>query len=466
MFLAMADADRVQDYIFHPPKLKLIRGASRLQAEAVDELARTIEGPNRRVSAAGGVVIAALESEARVRAFQRDAERIWSRLMGAASVTSAAVPYTGAFERALEAVQDAIEVKKRSNSKLAFNVGGPLWVQCEHCGESEATRTRKYEGAELAVCRSCHLKGRRNQQLRRADLDRPRDFEQLGRLADPSNYMGVVFIDIDQMGRYFKKHAYDRREELFQQASEGLEGAMQTAHATAAASIPFAIDPKDRRRNPKPIAPYEKLYGGGDDLMVVTAGQHSFEYLIRFTEAFDQAAAWSKYRKPTLSAGVVIAHSHFPIAEFAGLARKLARSAKRIEGEHSIHFKVWSSPTLDSAKSGVVHGSSVLPDEARTANPYTVTAFKQLIADIGVLKSPKPPETAAPKSKINSLYKMAWSGPMAADLEYLNLLTRLERPHADAVKRAIGGASLWDIQNGAYRTRAADLVEAWEFVNV
>lgn len=67
--LAIADADRIHDYVFGPRALKLIRGASALQTElnktVLPGIAAAWQG--KCISAAGGTVLAKFPGEEQAR---------------------------------------------------------------------------------------------------------------------------------------------------------------------------------------------------------------------------------------------------------------------------------------------------------------------------------------------------------------------------------------------------------------
>ncbi len=443
-FLAIADADRVQEYVFVPSELKMIRGASRLHVNLIETLGAGIRPPNRRISANGGVVLGAFATELEAAAFCRTAERKFADETASASVTTAYNAYpAGTFGKSRKRLLEQLEINKRSRASSAANCGNPLLVTCEKCGLREAC-TGGRDGEVL--CKSCSIK--------RSESDRnvfaqpgstpAESFEKIGEASSPENYLAIVYIDIDKLGRYLDDYmkSADASEEMCGKLSGCIDKAVRDSVMEAA--LPFAKST---------LLTHEVLLMGGDDAVIALPASGAVSFLLRFEEEFVKPERWGGFKIPIFSAAMVMAHSHFPISEFLRIAKRMLRSAKEVQKENSVYFSVISGPGEDSELAG--------GGLARTAKPYPIRAFEHLANGIQELKQGK-----VPTSKIKALYGLAWETPLQGDLEYLYLLTRLSDEHRGILlKPELLGHQLWSTGSNGRFTRACDIVELWEFVH-
>ena len=164
-YLAIADADRVQEYVFTPPALQYVRGASELQKDAIEEI--KYHAGAGIVYANGGVALAEFGDEERARAFCARATEIFREKTDTAGVTTAIAAYEGdEFQSGWKRVRDAVENRKRQRNWV--RPLGPHWLQvaCERCGERAAETDMDEHGTRRIVCRTCKLKYARGGQQR------------------------------------------------------------------------------------------------------------------------------------------------------------------------------------------------------------------------------------------------------------------------------------------------------------
>jgi hypothetical protein len=444
-YYAISDADRIHDYVFSASQLKLIRGASVIQLQVnrqVRSAARTARGQPLRSS--GGTVVAVFESPGDADEFCKRAKDLYREYTHIATATTAVVQAaSGGFGTTLDLLFSELENGKNIKSGPRFSGSMPFWVVCESCGLLPASAWDRSEpSAPRRVCSACHVKEVRGRSRRR-----PRNFEWLGEQAKPENYIGIIYIDLDRLGRYVRKNAGDGCAS-YRLLSADIDRAVRRSVRSACRSIPPVVDPQSGRKTDC----YEVLIAGGDDAIVAVPAQHAFKFLLEFERAFNWQpfrVEGSKVARPSFSAGIVLAHSHFPIAEFIRLAEDLLRSAKNIEciGEKcdSVDYAVITASMTQSLKRSRITG--------RTAKPYTLKDMKDLLDAASALKR------CAPSSKIRALYQVAHESEMQAELDYLNILWRLEAEPRRTLIEQIGD-QLW--KDG--RTKAADLAELWELV--
>src|ERR1022692_5096929 len=136
-FLAIADADKVHDYVFSPHELKLIKGGSFLQYELntetiPQELRKSGASPDACISANGGTVVAKFPTRDQAEEFCRAAETLYRRHTAAATVSTAVARYPeNEWEQAKRELDDRLEQDKHSRRKRQFNGASPLWTTCQ-----------------------------------------------------------------------------------------------------------------------------------------------------------------------------------------------------------------------------------------------------------------------------------------------------------------------------------------------
>jgi hypothetical protein len=462
-YLAIADADRVQEYIFVPGRLKMIRGASALHKKLVGGLGDRLIPGDRTISSSGGVTLVSLSTAASAEQFCRQAEeRFWNETHGA-TVTTAWIGYDEGlsdtekddnFVKARTKLLAKLEREKRSRRTAAFRAGNSFWVSCQECGLHPAHKFNPQQ-PEGYLCRSCLDK---LEYLWTTPPESHETFEELGSESVPGNYLAIVYIDIDRLGKYLDDNT--RSEEACKDLSGRIDSAMQEAAKEAQKKANRREEARRAAGGKPPGANIAiELLVGGDDAVVAIAAHHAAQFVLDFEKEFIRAGVgengtptnrWVPYPEPYFSAAIVTAHSHFPFSEHLRLCKQLLRVAKERADENSAYWAVLTESMAERET-----GASL----ARTGNPYSLSEFARMIAGIRDLKS-----AGAPRNKIAALYPISWQGKMQAELDYLYLLTRLER-EPRRLLCDLAGASLWKSDTRGEYTRAADIAEMWEFVD-
>ena len=102
----MADADRIQDYVFGTQELRLICGASSIQIRCTTELAAITRRMGAKVLRHDGGTVVALLPEGCVGQFKSAANDIYRRLTHSATVTVATVRHgSRGFKRSYKELQ-------------------------------------------------------------------------------------------------------------------------------------------------------------------------------------------------------------------------------------------------------------------------------------------------------------------------------------------------------------------------
>jgi hypothetical protein len=457
-YLAIADADRIHEYVFTPHELKLIRGGSAVQSQLnTDELVKLVPGPaDNVISANGGTVLAKFGNRGLAEEFCCKAAETFRERTDIATVTTAYTEYPpGEFRQAWLKVRGLLELQKQTRSAPLANGGGPYWKSCEACGEHPAEKRAQ----DRLICPACWI---HRENAERVEKDQrgyafAGEFEQLGALADPENYLAVVYIDLDRLGEYLNKHIWT--EEDCRILSKAIDGSVCDAADEACAALPIPDSEEE-------YLLYVPLLQGGDDAIIAFAADAAIPFLEefgqwyprKFKEILDKERFSRTIDPPPFSAGVAIAHSHFPISEFVRIAEDLLVLAKRRKDENAVDFAVLTASMVEGTGRGPQ--SKRGDGYYRTRQPYSLAEFKGLCDNIRELK-----KAVVPSSQIKSLYRTTYEYWVQAEFEYLNLLSRLSEAHRALLLQAVG-QRLFELQNdGRWTTRAADLVELWEFVH-
>ena len=455
-FLAIVDADKIHDYVFSPHELKLIKGGSFLQYELntetlPKEACKIGASPDPCISANGGTVVAKFPTRDRAEGFCRAAETLYWKRTAAATVSTAVARYpANEWEQAKSELDDLLERNKHSRRKRQFNGASPLWTTCQACGLYPAAHAYYTPSDKRWICQACQLRKKRSDQKPPGWLHTLKffdTFEEIGREASPENYLAILYIDLDRLGRHMGKEGTtaDRWRDLSKDVDDAV-----SASVRAGCNALREVD-----------APAQVLLAGGDDAIVALPADQVFRFVKGYKEGFEkQRFLDGQVKPPTYSMGVAVANSHYPIFEFRRLAEELMRSAKRIEGENAIDFEVLTASMTDGITDHRERVAQRTLGPRRTAKPYTIDGFLGLEKTVGKLKA-----EGVPSSKVKSLYRMVYQGKYQADLDYLYLLSRLEATPRGALVEAVG-QQLWRPgPKGSETTLAADLVEIWDFVH-
>lgn len=145
--LVIVDADRIHDYVFSPHRLRLIRGASALQAELneTDLPRRLREVGGRKIYAGGGTLMARFDDLESAQKFATWAQREY-------------------FERTRIATATAVAVEEKPEFRDTIKTG----VRRARTKEDRAGRTRVQR--RESICES--VRGMRNASRGRADRSR------------------------------------------------------------------------------------------------------------------------------------------------------------------------------------------------------------------------------------------------------------------------------------------------------
>jgi hypothetical protein len=452
-YLAIADADKIHDYVFGPRLLKLIRGGSALQSDLNQDILPKLASDcgGKVISKAGGTVIARFARPELASQFCTSAEARFASETKIATVTTAVTPYDeNHFRHDLLRAQQKLELAKQAREEYFFDGGRPFWAHCEYCGQHPAAERLEGKG----LCRACRSRLNNSDRSRYypPDVLPAENLEAIGAIAEPKGYLAVIYLDFDQMGKTLAEIA--TTEQRYSKFSFGMEYALTDAiRSSCERLLPSAGN-----------ARYEILLMGGDDAVLALPAHCGLQFVLDFAEVFRAKFTEntdSAFVVPKFSAGILFSHQSFPISEYLRHAEELMRLAKSVAGVNSVDFEILSgamSRGIVRERQRVSRKPSETDEElARTMRPYTLEGMTNLLANVREVRK------KVPSSKLNALYRFVFQNQHQAQFEYDSMLLKLNEPAANALRAAVG-PELWQRrQNGTLGTAVTELVELQEF---
>jgi len=489
-YLVSFDTDRIKDYVFATDKLREIRGASTLlnTLNHPDYMKRII-GPicpdHKEVFFAGGSGAILVPTEEKAKGVIRAVEEAYRQETFTASITGACLPLAPALEtkdfgQRMEVAGLRLREEKDKKARRTAVMIEPYTQPCMACERYPATRVSPVD--QQPVCDSCHAKREAARRITDKGNSRPpEDLNQLGSLSHPPDYIGFIYADGNQMGELLSQM---RALADYRKLATGLD---RLIHSSVGESL---------RKHPARgdnVLPYEQLLVGGDDLMLVTAGDLALEVALDIAARFEQGSRdvldsvnQPEGKKLTLGVGVVLAHASFPIAAFQRLASQLLKSAKRRCASENyatsaIDFMVvtaaGSSDVSALREEALTQKAFVFPHGDRevriTQRPYTTKQASNLLGHARAFKQAK-----FPRSQLQFLYEGLFHSQVEAVYRWGKVAGRVKDDHRKLMDNfysefgdAATGFPPWrrdiDMINNTdvFTSALGDLVEIYPFVS-
>ncbi|MEU1591766.1 hypothetical protein ABZ468_02625 [Streptomyces sp. NPDC005708] len=366
-------AIRIQSYLTRTPGLRGHRAASDSLARAtapgaVKEVVGHLAEVNTEAGEADGVVslcftpVPGEDLEAQVGRLQ---DRVFARLRTALpgaefhSVWGQGEYYLNAYDKEIHPKTEAGDVRYDLPATAEF----PLAVPCAMCHTDPAATWETVIGKRQRLCPDCSM---RNVPRSRSAGDRlspegrlaeslpvthaaPEDFAALaalGHARSGRNHLATVAIDGNAFGEFFKALAKEGSEDAQMRdwkktISQSLSAATRDALTEATVNLPLTIE-----RDQVVVVPHVV---GGDDVLVSLPADQAWEFTLAFLREFGQAVHGETagilevlnrrraqraqeepaLEAPTASAGIVFAHSSYPLNLLVELAGQRLGEAKR-----------------------------------------------------------------------------------------------------------------------------------------
>ncbi len=409
-YLVSFDTDHIKEYLFATNRLKEIRGASALLAW-LDERRRKFllqrYGKDDLIYSAGGGASVLLESSVQADQLIAEVERDFRRHTHSAAITGAWLQPCELFSHEqirkdekkfgarMKLAAGKLNMRKIQKAELHALPVQPYFRLCNACGQHPATKRSRYDSTEL-LCRSCERKrfwGERGrlrffqrfaiyiekERHETAWNDRfiPSDLGDIGDLSLPKGYVGYLTLDGNNIGKQLESLVKKEQCRFFSE-----ELAKLTKEITFDALY-------EHTRHHTGTVPFEIVLIGGDDIKLFTAADIAVPVAEYILQEFEKRSEKILNKKCTMSAGVVLCHSNFPIPALVDIGEELLKNAKRHCAEHkyaqsAIDYEVITSSAadLDIARAHVPHNK-----------PYTLSKIKQLLDFARRLRDQQIPQT-------------------------------------------------------------------------
>ena len=505
--LVSFDTDRIKEYIFATNKLKEIRGASAILDELNrrDMVEKSQNFNAEKIYANGGsgmFTVPKTSAEALIRAVERE----YHLKTHTGSITSAVIDLPDDFTNQddvkpyLRRLSYRLRLKKDGKSLNQPLVTHPFLRNCDSCGEQYASQSITDPEPEL-ICGSCKNKRDKNNEIRSdieavisgktkknveyklwyrllhdlketgykiANKSRPEDFNNLGEMSNPKNYMGLIYADGDSMGKELDH--LDHLDKV-KQFSERVDSAIYQAVREAICEY-LTLDEE--------YFPFDILMLGGDDLVMVTTAHKAIEVSMKIAEKFSDLTKTDLGKPLTLSVGVAIAHTKFPFFSLLKLAEQALKFAKMEAAKRNrqgqeeakeglINFAVESnSNSLDFDE----YYKEILSNEDqnlyRTLRPYSLTDLRYIVETIRYLKGKN-----FSRGKLKGLQDAIFQSRNQSLLEGLAFLRHIQGENLK--KKFMGFPTYfttnqqtssfpWFKEGDDYYTPFLDLIELYDFI--
>ena len=250
---------------------------------------------------------------------------------------------------------------------LAQPLEAPYIRTCSSCGLLPAYTFQTLEDEWL--CRSCENKRVAFKELRVAsqsgkfypfakflaaarqvnattwqgDLAEPEELDDLAVFSHPSNYMGLIYADVNRLGQLFRAKLSDPEEQvpvLSQIVEQSMRNALARAVQDDTQLHPQPHPDSEQRAQGKRMVPFLIIIMGGDDLTLIVPAHTAVPLANRLCRYFsEEIQQLSLAESPvheldlSMSAGIVLVGHTYPLWMAFQMTKELARSAKRLSAQ-------------------------------------------------------------------------------------------------------------------------------------
>lgn len=486
-WLVSFDTDRIKNYLFATNRLKEIRGASSLLSDLDTQREKWIkeEVPEAKVVySTGGGSVAIVSDEIQANQLIAELSRRFQACTITATITGVSISThicQENFGHRMNKAAELLQHTKESKAELINLPVEPYFRLCQSCGLHPVIGLAKDDSNEW-LCSSCTVK--RNEGDNRSALFEeyrlyvqqqnesepesligtlPGDLDAIGEKAYPPNYIGFVSLDGNHMGDLF---GMVKTMEDYQNLSKEIQHLV--INRTFAALMKYGCSRKG-------IAPFEIVFIGGDDVLIITAADIALEVALSITKDFEEMSPLilervglaQEKKKLTMAGGVVLAHAGFPISAMNKLSEELQKSAKKHCAKQN-----YSTGSIDFV---VVSSSDANLSEMRAAiphwRPYFLDDLTQLLEYIRLFK-----DADFPASQLHAMYTALLAGELNAQMASIatmgHFVKNSDKTRYDLLRSFFkyfgvafdGQLPPWTEKDGRKVSALADLVELYPFI--
>ena len=407
-YLLAAEADKIQDFIFHSARLREVAGGSMLLARFCSKVKEGLlskeENRPEIVISEGGSFRLVFDNEEDALAFGKELAEVYRLAAGGHLSVAKPVSYEEEKDEFLQKNKEAgekLREAKRRRQGWQNTEQFPFLAYCSSCGSGLAKEYASYHDNERPayLCASCLAKsserhfqkgedfwGRFASAIGVSEADcvwpgqkkyrRRTERDPLEDIADydPRRYVAYLLADGNDMGRLFS--ACTTTEQM-RTLSDGLEEVMWSALACPAR---MAIEyPPDERDGFIPVYP---LLLGGDDLFALIPAPWALDFAARFCREYEAGMqellrrtglpSLNGVMKPTVTAVVVICKSNYPYTQAHQAGGALLEKAKQSSKMQALE----KGENFSAVDFEVITGSRMFKDKEKekgirpTLRPY------------------------------------------------------------------------------------------------
>ena len=497
-WLVCFDTDRIKEYVFHTGRLKSIRGGSALLTSLDVERKKQLEGcfgKHNLVYCAGGSGAVLVDTEDEATTLAAEIERDFRNATITGSTTAIALPPPAPdiadFGKRMAQASECLGAAKAAKAELGSLPVEPYMRPCGECGQYAAT-TRTSDAPDTPLCDVCEKRREWGTEEREASFKEfagfaakqnpshtwktaknPSDLDTIGAISVPSNYIGLISLDGNQMGKCL--HALGGVEH-YKSFSHALEKFTkdQIFAALTRYGVPRPSE-QDGNSHSDTTFPFEIVLVGGDDVVLITAADIAMDIALTIATGFegnsvrDVLAPLGLRDKLTMAGGVVLAHADFPLLAMHNLAEQAQKEAKKACAAGG--YKTGAIDFL--VVSGGADNLEISREKLPHRRPYELTDLKKLLGYGRKFKANNFP-TSQLQQMYQSMFVSEGNAQLAciSALAYLaqktdkNQFSLLKQFFADFGVKDGGNLPPWDDRkrNGRNVSALTDLVELYPFI--
>lgn len=384
--LFLADTDATQTYVLESSKLPEVRGASRLLDMLNHDVGKRIKNRGGHVVYAGGGGVLALVEEAQAQELVKEVTDLYPAQTGTATVSAAYRELPGDWQEQpfgdlVSWATHSLRRHKESKAPPPFFERMPFQAVCESCHVRPVDTHLLQNGAAQLLCQPCHVKwengrkvderlddrfswyGRFRQWLKNpnsptyptdATVLVPLTVDEIGKASKTrEGYIGLLYLDGDSIGQLLSSlnsiEAYEAISKILTKTTENVVFEALAQHLPPAESqggdARADVGQSHLVGQPIRVYPFEIITIGGDDVLLIVPGDAAIPIAQQIGRQFgervtEQVRVQLGAHQPeiSMSAGVVIADDHTPLAMLVELATDLLKKgAKTVGGALDFH---------------------------------------------------------------------------------------------------------------------------------
>lgn len=450
--IILGDVDQVKSYVYETTRLPEIRGASEILNELNDKKLVEIFERNLSKECLiynGGGSFLAVASSSIAEDLSNDIQRSYLTYTKTATISCVSHPVgylefsRGLMPYADESIQElngigigkwlleshfgqdrnkwierknfgefvsnlSVELVRKKDRKecIPFFEALPVGKRCQSCGKRVATEKDKIspDEPEEFICEICKVKRDRGkgEKLRfleefyewikdnkKLDLNFKKIPKHLDELVLSDGNMAFIYADGNDIGSILAKAKSPAHYRHIADAfSTGVKDSLYAA-------LFETLGEKKLRKFEK--LPFEIIYVGGDDASLIMAAPFAFDFSVNFLDQFEnnphlvkleRELGFAEEEKITISLGILICKSTYPIYFAEKIAEDLLKEAKKRskevkvktkKSESTISYLYLTSPTATESADEIIE--MIYKNEKRvlTLRPYTKSEIKFLL---------------------------------------------------------------------------------------